>query len=421
MIKRLKLKFISTNMILISVVMLTAFCLLYFNTKNDLEEYSRAAMHDISKNHLDKIDYFIEPEDAPEPKYSYLTTFVIDIDESKKTFTIDGIDKSSEITEFQKKHIINLINAVLSENTVEGVIDKYNMRFFCSETRYGKRIVLLDKRYEDESLRQLAISFVISGSIAFVAFLIISILVANIAVKPVENTVNRQKQFIADVSHELKTPIAVIATNADIILSHEDSNVKDEQKWLGYIKEGATRMSDMVNSMLYLAKTDEGEEKPQLTEFNISNAAYETVLPFESVCFENGKQFDIDIENDVIVKADEISIKRLMIILLDNAIKYSNENGRIKFTLKTNGDKAFLSVFNTGEPIPKESIPHLFERFYRVDKARSRDKGGSGLGLSLAKRIIENNEANISVLSNENNGTVFTCTFKAVKSKKKDK
>ncbi|MBQ0108844.1 MAG: GHKL domain-containing protein, partial [Clostridiales bacterium] len=123
----------------------------------------------------------------------------------------------------------------------------------------------------------------------------------------------------------------------------------------------------------------------------------------------------------IYVKCNKQSIKQLIGILLDNAIKYSNDNGKIIFSLKRDQDKAVMSVFNTGDPIPKEEIPYLFDRFYRVDESRSRDKGGNGLGLSIAKKIIENNEGSISVISNEENGTTFFCTFKLSKKSKKQK
>ena len=225
--------------------------------------------------------------------------------------------------------------------------------------------------------------------------------------------------MISDVSHELKTPISIIATNTDLVLSHSTSIVEDEQQWLFYIKDETVRMTELVNTMLYLAKSDESESKPNLCSFNLTNAVYEIGLPFESFCFEKDKNFNIDAEQDVYIKGDETSVKQLLVILLDNAVKHSNEQAKINLSLEIKNDKAILSVFNTGEPIPKECIPHLFERFYRVDTARSRENGGSGLGLAIAKRIIEYNEASISVLSNEKNGTLFTCTFKLDKSKKK--
>ena len=172
--------------------------------------------------------------------------------------------------------------------------------------------------------------------------------------------------------------------------------------------------------MLYLARSDEDENAKVATEeADLSACAFEAALPFESICFENGKTYDIDIEPDVYIKCNVAMIKQLIGILLDNAVKYSNEGGRISLKVYSSDEKACISVFNTGEPVPKESLPHLFERFYRVDTSRSRERWGNGLGLSIAKRIIETNEGRISVSSGAETGTVFTCTFKKLKENKK--
>ncbi len=419
MIKKLKIKFILTNMVLITFVMLLAFTILYFNSAKELEQNSIEALKDISHSNQDELGKLFGG-DSTKSKYSHLSTYILDIDNRTNNCYIDGFGDTENLTEENIAYINNLISAVHSSGGDIGVLKQYNLRFYCRDISFIERIVLLDKQYEDDNLRQLLVSFLISGSIAFVAFLIISLIVANIAVKPIEKSLLQQKRLISDVSHELKTPITVIATNTDLVLSHQDSTIEDEQKWLGYIKDETVRMSELVNMMLYLAKSDESEKKPELYNLNLSNLVYEIALPFESICYEKGKTFDIDVEPEVLVKGDEASLKQLLAILLDNAVKYSNENGRISVSLHKKADKAILSVFNTGEPIPKENIPLLFERFYRIDKARSRDNGGSGLGLSIAKRIIENNEANISVLSNQENGNLFTCTLKILKNNKKD-
>ncbi len=419
MIRKLKIKFILTTMISITIVMVSAFAFLYVNTAKDLEQSSIDAMHDIAHSDYGGAEGIFQhgAENKPNSK-SYISTYTIDLNTKTNTCYVDGFGDVENLSEEQIEYINSLIHTVGNQNSPEGVLEEYDLRYFCTETVVGLRIVLLDKRYEDDNLNKLFISLLTVGIVAFAAFLIISIIVAGIAVKPVDKSIKQQKQLVADISHELKTPIAVISTNTDIILSHEDSKVRDENKWLGYIKDETGRMTELLNMMLYLAKTDEENGKLVLDELDLSNLAYEIALPFESVCFENRKEFVIDIQPDIIINGESGSIKQLIAILLDNAVKYSNENGRIRLTLYVNGDKAVISVFNTGEPIPKESIPLIFDRFYRVDKARSREKGGSGLGLSIAKRVIENNEGTISVSSDAENGTVFNCSFNIVKKKK---
>lgn len=397
-------------MLLISIVIATAFITVYIKTSADLKANSINAMQNVARPSRPG-DNFLPPKHKMEEDKPALPTYIIHINTNENSCMIEGFGPIDELTDDEIQFVNELINDVNDQNVDEGVLEEYNLRFLIQSSPFGKKIVFIDKTYEDNKLKQLLIYFLIIGATAFIAFLIISILLARIAVRPIENSMHQQKSLISDVSHELKTPIAIITTNTDIILSHNNTTIEDEKKWLGYIKDETVRMSKLVEMMLYLAKTDESDTKPILETVDLSNLAYEVALPFESVCFENHKTFKIEIEPDILINADENSVKQLIVILLDNAVKYSNDNGTILISVTKNGDKGIVSVFNSGEPIPKENIPYIFDRFYRVDQSRSYEKEGSGLGLSIAKRIIENNEANISVTSNNANGTTFTCTF----------
>ena len=418
MIKKLKLKFILTNMILLTAVILASFVSVYFYTSNDLEKTSTEALHYISENGYDRLDHLLNTQDESTSKHPYLNTFTLYVNELKRTCFIDGFGNTNDLCEKDTAYINDLINEVNKREENEGKLKNYKLRYYSTPTAVGEKIVLLDTTYEETTLCHLITVFVIVGVVSLAAFLTISIIVAKLAVAPVEKSINQQKQLVADVSHELKTPITVISANADIISSHPESSVEEQSKWLGYIKEESKRMSDLVSDMLYLAKTDENLIKADLENINLSNAAYEAALPFESICFEKKKNFEIDIDSDLFAKANLQSVKQLTVILLDNAVKYSDENGIIRISLKPASDRVVLSVYNTGTPIPKDKIPDIFDRFYRVDKSRSRDMGGNGLGLSIAKRIIEMNEAKISVTSSEEAGTVFACSFKAEQKQK---
>jgi len=421
LIKKLKIKVILMNMILVTSVLLIAFIILYFNTASELEESSITALKDIAHEEQNPMNDFFDRDKPPKNKYQHLTTYVLEIDLFNDTCYINGYGSYEDLTEENLTYINGIIISVINSSSDEGILTEENLRFYRVKTHNGFRVVLLDKQYEDVQLRDFVTYFSAIALFAWAGFFVLSFFLSKLFIKPIEKSIKQQRQFTADVSHELKTPITVISTNTDIILSHSDSTVENEKKWLNYIKDETARMSELVNMMLYLAKNDENVTSHVFKEFNLSNAAYEVALPFESVCFEKGKYFDIEITNDIFIKGDETSIKQLFIILLDNAVKYSNENGTVKLSIYTSGEKAFIDVSNTGEPIPKESIPLLFERFYRVDEARSRDTGGSGLGLSIAKSIIDKNEAEISVISNKQQGTIFSCSFKAVKLKNNTK
>jgi signal transduction histidine kinase len=209
--------------------------------------------------------------------------------------------------------------------------------------------------------------------------------------------------------------LTVILANTDIVLSSRDKTVAQQQKWIDYIKIEAQRMTSLVNNLLFLAKADDSVDKVILSDINLSDTVWSCILPFESVAFENGKTIDSQIENNVIVKGDEGKLKQLIGILVDNAIKYSSEKGIITVSLSRSQDKIKLSVSNNGEPIPEDQLGHIFERFYRVDKSRAREKGGYGLGLSIAKNIIEMHNGLIKVESTKGKGTKFTIFFRLFK------
>lgn len=420
MIKRLRLKFIATNVLLVTLVILAASSFIYIYTKNDLAEKSSAALHDIADRNYGGLEYLFESDQERQDRYPYLSTYIIEYNKARNVCYIDGFGDAANLTEEKKNYVKTLIRAVDEKSENEGVLEAYNLRYYSVDTDYGKRIVLLDRSYEDDSLARLAEIFIVVGGITLLGLTAISVFISGTAVKPVEKSIDIQHKLVSDLSHELKTPITVISTNTDIVLSNPDATVAQQKKWLTYIKDETARMSELITTMLYLARSDEDENaKVETEDADLSACAYEAALPFESICFENGKNYDIDIEPDVYIRCNVAMIKQLIGILLDNAVKYSNDGGRINLKVYSADERAIVSVFNTGEPIPKESLPHLFERFYRVDTSRSRERGGNGLGLSIAKRIIEINEGRISVSSSEEAGTVFTCSFKRLKDNKK--
>jgi signal transduction histidine kinase len=238
---------------------------------------------------------------------------------------------------------------------------------------------------------------------------VISIFLARWAVKPINSAWEKQKQFVADASHELKTPIAIIEANTDVVLSNPDDLVKEQSKWLEYIKNETQRMTKLVQQLLFIAKFDSGEERLVFENFDISELVSGMCLVFEPLIFEKGKALETGIDPDLKINGDADKIKQLVTILIDNAIKHSDENGKVYVALteeKQKG-KVKLIVANTGEPIPQESQDKIFERFYRVDKSRARATGGSGLGLSIAKTIVENHKGSINVYSRPGELTRF--------------
>lgn len=211
-------------------------------------------------------------------------------------------------------------------------------------------------------------------------------------IKPVRETLMREKQFISNASHELKTPISVISANADVLKSINDN------KWIENIRSQTVRMESLVTDLLTLAKLDEGAFKLEKKRFNLSDAVLSAVLPFDAVAFENGKRLVFDVPENVYTEGDAQSVKKILDVLMDNAVKYASKNSEIIVSLKNEG-KPTISVFNQGSDVPENEADKMFDRFYRADNSRARITGGSGLGLSIAKYIAAANKWKITAKS----------------------
>lgn len=222
------------------------------------------------------------------------------------------------------------------------------------------------------------------------------------ALKPLRESFEKQKQFVSNASHELKTPISIISANADV-LQQEDNN-----QWINNIKSQTERMSVLVEDMLSLAKIDEGNLKLNFEKFDLSSEVTENALSFDAVAYEKGKTLTLNVQPDIIYSGDRQSVKKIVNILLDNAVKHASEKGEIIIELKKENNKTILSVFNTGSNVESENANKIFERFYRGDNSRSRESGGSGLGLSIAKSIADANKWKITAKSTPNVSMTIT-------------
>lgn len=292
-------------------------------------------------------------------------------------------------------------------------IGDYKLRFLKKDNPLmigsGCRIVFLDRTLEISTINRMFFIFIIIGSVGVVIIFGISVLLANWTIKPVDKAWQQQKQFVADASHELKTPLTVISANTDVILTNENDTVKSQAKWLNYIKEETKRMTKLVNSMLYIAKYDSNEMKLTVDSFNMSEILLSICLQFESIIYESGKLLETDIEDNIYYKGDIDKIKQLINILLDNAQKYSTENGSITVYLskELKTGKINFKVSNKSNYIEPDKLNKLFDRFYRLDCSRNRKTGGSGLGLNIARSIVEAHGGSINAF-HENGITSFS-------------
>ncbi len=303
---------------------------------------------------------------------------------------------------FSQENAENIVFTAINRVHKSGKIDNVFYKIYNENTSSSLIVVAID-------CADVLMLFSRNTSRVFFTLLIIYFLLLFLVMKlswavlkPLRDTIDKQREFVSNASHELKTPISIISANADVLSADTDN------KWIDNIKSQTERMSVLVEDMLSLAKIDEGQKKLKVEKFNLSNEVLENALPFDAVAFEKGKTLNIDIQPDITYNGDRDSVKQIVNILLDNAVKHADKNGEITLTLKKDGNKTIITFFNTGSQIPEENADKIFERFYRGDSSRSRESGGSGLGLAIAKSIADTNKWKISAVSKLNVSMTIT-------------
>jgi two-component system sensor histidine kinase CiaH len=410
MIKKLKWKFIIINMAFVASILAVILGLFFYSSsKHFVRQTEMALAQAIDKERFPppfKVELGNkEKENVPPPIPSFVVT--LNSDHSVKSVEESNITVTTELTS-------SLVRLVDSKDLTQGVLSDYSLRYIRMDGPQGIKIGFADQSYELNNIKTFAINCFLFFLVALVLFFLLSLYLSRLALKPVEAAWQQQNQFIADASHELKTPLTVILANLDILASHEDRTIQDQSKWLNNTKEEASRMKQLVENLLFLARSDAGVMNDVIhlnTLVDFSNLVLKSTLVFESVAFENKVALENKIETDIMFNGCESQLKQVVSILLDNACKYAEKNGTISIELKKSNHLAVLAVCNSGEVIPPEEQIHIFERFYRTDKSRVRKEGGYGLGLSIAKTIIEHHKGKINVVSSKPDGTIFTVTL----------
>lgn len=375
MFKKLKKKFILINMLLLTTVFIGIFGAIYmitaYNMERDMEMRLKSSMYN-------------PPKPIPQ-KEKMDMSIVIDLDNLNNVVNISSrinIDDWSldDIT----KEIVN------NRNEMGRIkINSESYSYLKKGFGYNNKIVLISRAYQQEVLLNLFEVFIFVGLISLIVLFLISIYFTNKTIIPLEETFIKQKQFIADASHELRTPLTIIKTNISLLEENKKNTIESQEKWIRYIDSQANRMSTLINEMLILANLDMNNNIGKFANLNLSKLLNNMLLIFEVVIFENGLILNEDIDDDIFIVGQKEQIKKLISILIDNAIKYTNKGGSISVTLKLDKNKVKLIVKNTGEGIANEHLEKIFERFYRIDTSRGRETGGYGLGLSIAKSIVE--------------------------------
>lgn len=269
-------------------------------------------------------------------------------------------------------------------------------RYRCVRKDNTAMIIFLDCREESNSFHMsLLTSLLVSGG-GLLAVFVLVLFFSGLVFRPVAEGYDRQKQFITDASHELKTPLTIIDANMEVI---EMEHGADE--WTQSIRKQVRRLADFTRQLVTLTKLDEGEIWKQKSKFSLTNAVNESVRSFEVVAKTSGNTVETDVDEHVTIFGNEKSIRQLISILMDNAVKYSLAESIIYVSLTKKGKKIHFSVYNKTEIVPKGNLDMLFERFYRLDVSRNSETGGSGIGLSVARAIVESHHGKIRAQSDD--------------------
>ncbi|CAM4475859.1 sensor histidine kinase [Paenibacillus typhae] len=412
MFKKLRNRFLIVNLVTISVMMLVAFATIYIinylNVQNDirmdLQRITEAFQKPGSGEHRGGgiggapdggTDTGTQRQDigggsfgrmggSPPPERSI--SFMIETDNDWKQ-TGTPVSQLSMDDEFYAQALQKAID--MNKTTGRFELDGSLWAFETKPAADGHMLVFLDITSRQKILTNLIYIFTVVGVVMLVILYFTSRYFANRSIKPVQEAFDKQKQFIADASHELKTPLAIINTNTDVLLSNPEDTILEQSKWLHYIKSETERMAKLTNDLLYLTEMDDSRTGMIHAPFNISEAVENIILTMEAVIFEKNVALEYDIEPNLSVNGNSEQIKQVVMILLDNAVKYTGPKGEITLTLRRQHNDVLLSVTNTGEGIAPEHLNRIFDRFYRTDTSRARKQGGYGLGLAIAKSIVE--------------------------------
>ena len=395
MLKKLRLRFVCVIMAIVTVTLAAIFGLLYYFTQQNLEEESVAMMESVAAN----------PFQLGRPNVHSsqvrLPYFMIKVGASGEVTAVVGgyYDLSDEA------FLRALMEAVGSEVQDVGVVPEYNLRFLKVRTPLSQTLVFADMTSEKATLLSLGKTCAALGALCLAVFFGIAMALAHWMVRPVEQAWQQQRQFVADASHELKTPLTVITTNAEL-LQMPDADPDSARRSVSSILTMSHQMRQLVERLLELARADSGQNKLVLEQLDLSALVEDGTLPFEAVFFEAGLTLASDIQPGIQVTGSRQHLGQLVDILLDNARKYA-AGGEVRLTLqKTHRHRCRLTVSNAAPDMTKEQLANIFKRFYRMDEARSRD-GSFGLGLSIAENIVTAHGGKIWAESSDGRFTVL--------------
>ena len=381
MIQKLRRKLVAICMAMVTAVLAVVFCSIYYSVQQNIETLSEQVLHRVvredNRNGISRPDVSITIG-GDRVLLPYFTVSIW----GDTAYVTGGTYADLEDTDALR----SILSECLEQKADSGVISDYHLRYLRQDNGMFQKLAFVDMSMEQAMLRRMAVSYLKIVLVTLVLLLAVSVLLSRWAIRPVEKAWQQQRQFLSDASHELKTPLTVILSNAELL---EAAPLEERPaRWADNIHAEARRMRTLVEEMLTLARADQMAPAVIHGEVPLSDLVTDCALAFEPVAFEAGKPLTYEIAEDIAVTGDGDKLRRLVSVLLDNAIKYGAEHAPITLTLERAERQARLTVSNSGTPIPAQQLPHLFERFYRADASRGQ-QSGFGLGLSIAATIAQ--------------------------------
>jgi signal transduction histidine kinase len=438
MFQKLRNKFLILNISIITLVMLAAFTMIYLTTYANTQAENRSkldagmivrgaaviseipdteqsppivvgervAIHRISPDDSRSFSVTVDEDggilminsffEMPDEAYKQAAELAWNQKKDYSVIRIDGNDWMYSIKSISGNTIIYKDGR---QYITSGAVTQYNLTF-------------LDVTDSNRALLSLLTTFLIAGFIMLFVIAAISFFFAGRAIKPIAETWEKQKQFITDASHELKTPLTIIKSNYGVLLESKDETIESQMKWFERIKAGTDRMTTLINDLLSLAAMENMKQGVMNEAFDISKTVTEAFQSMEAAAVSRGIRLSSSIQPNLTVNGDSGQIAQVVTILLDNAIKYTNDSGWIDVSMTKSKRHIICKVKNSGEGISDEDLSKVFDRFYRADQSRSSESGGYGLGLPIAKAIIEQSGGKLTAQSVPGEYTAFTFAFK---------
>ena len=397
MIRKLRVRFVSIMMVIVCTMLIIIFGLVVHRTHSRIREDGLRMMENAAYAPMGTLsDRNPKRKDEYKTMNILLPFFRVLIDADGKIVDMDG-DYYDLTQEGSEAVLEELVSAATASEEKVGDLRDYNLRYYRSGARKwdGQIIIFMDISSEIATMQNLYRTCVIIGLGSFASFLVISIFFARWAVRPVEEAWAQQRQFVSDASHELKTPLTVILTDAEMLKSPRFDEAHTAQ-FVENILTMSNQMRGLVESLLQLARVDSGAiQKMPLQTIDLSGLVSDELLTFDALFFEKGLTLAEDITDGITVHGSPQHLKQVVEILLDNAQKYASPQGTVQVTLQKSGaHHCLLSVSDPGDPIRPEDLKKIFQRFYRIDEARAMNHS-YGLGLSIAENIVKNHKGRI--------------------------